>query len=76
MSTSTMLQQARIIMALQADRTPLHLAALQGHSTLASLLIGRGAEVDAKDENLMTPLHKAAIKVVCILLKHSPIETF
>lgn len=49
---------------LQAHRTPLHLAALQGHSTLASLLIGRGAVVDAKDENNMTPLHKAAIKVI------------
>ena len=48
---------------VQADRTPLHLAALQGHSTLASLLIGRGASVDAKDENDMTPLHKAATKV-------------
>lgn len=49
---------------LQADRTPLHLAALQGHSTLTSLLIGRGASVNAKDENNMTPLHKAAIKVI------------
>ena len=49
-------------MSHQAGRTPLHLAALQGHSTLASLLIGRGANVNAKDENLMSPLHKAAIK--------------
>ena len=48
---------------LQAGRTPLHLASLQGHSTLASLLIGRGAAVDPKDEYHMTPLHKAAIKV-------------
>ena len=48
---------------IQAGRTPLHLAALQGHTTLTSLLIGRGAHVEVVDENDMTPLHKAAIKV-------------
>jgi uncharacterized protein len=42
--------------------TPLHLAAFFGHRDLASALIDKGAQVDARSTNSMknTPLHAAA----------------
>lgn len=47
---------------MQGGRTPLHLAALQGHTGLVKLLEAAGADVRAKDEHGMTPLHKAAVQ--------------
>ena len=43
------------------QRTPLHSAACYGASSTAKHLLGRGAEVDAKDESGNTPLHLASI---------------
>ena len=39
--------------------TPLHWAAARGERELLVLLLDRGAEVNAKDNNLWTPLHEA-----------------
>ena len=41
--------------------TPLHYAAGNGHKEIAELLIDKGADVDAKADNDITPLD-AAIK--------------
>ena len=43
------------------QRTPLHLAAENGHTDLARLLIDEGADLAATDERQWTPLHFAAI---------------
>lgn len=42
--------------------TPLHLAAFFGHADLATALLDRGAQIDARSTNAMqnTPLHAAA----------------
>lgn len=40
--------------------TPLHVAALHGHSVLASLLIRHGANVNARTNQSATPLHLAS----------------
>jgi ankyrin repeat protein len=54
-------------------KTPLHLAA-QSDNKIAKLLLSKGAEIDAKDDDGMTPLHIAAWKgrkaVVQLLLSH------
>uniref|UniRef100_A0A7S2IHV8 Ankyrin repeat domain-containing protein n=1 Tax=Haptolina brevifila TaxID=156173 RepID=A0A7S2IHV8_9EUKA len=42
------------------ERTPLHFAALHGHTAIVRLLITRGARHHAKDLSSMTPLHIAA----------------
>lgn len=39
--------------------TPLHVAALHGHSALAALLIRHGANVNARTNQCATPLHLA-----------------
>jgi len=40
-----------------------HHAAFYGHAELVERLIDFGAEVDARDHFLWTPLHHAALKV-------------
>ncbi|XP_038561074.1 ankyrin repeat domain-containing protein 27 [Micropterus salmoides] len=53
--------------------TPLHVAALHGHSALAALLIRHGANVNARTNMSATPLHLASqnshIQVVRLLLE-------
>ncbi|KAM3919856.1 ankyrin repeat domain-containing protein 27 isoform 2-T2 [Leptodactylus fuscus] len=55
--------------------TPLHIAALHGHSVLVTLLLKHGAHVDAKNGNRALPLHLACHKghfeVVKILMEYS-----
>ena len=62
------------LLYIQGGRTPLHLAALQGHMQLVKLLENSGANVNASDEHGMTPLHKAAVQghadTVAELLAH------
>jgi ankyrin repeat protein len=41
-------------------RTPLHMAALNGHTLLVDLLISEGADVASRDKTGQTPLHLAA----------------
>jgi ankyrin repeat protein len=41
-------------------RTPLHRAAMAGHAAVARAMLGRSAEVNAKDYGGATPLHVAA----------------
>ena len=43
----------------QAGRTPLHLAARNGHTEVVTFLVKAGADVDAEDQNGMTALHRA-----------------
>lgn len=58
--------------------TPLHAAAFWGQADIASLLLAKGAQVDAKRESgqgdMMTPLHLAALgghrSVITLLLGH------
>jgi Ankyrin repeats (3 copies) len=41
-------------------KTPLHLAAQQGHREVAEYLLSKGADVNAQDQALATPLEEAA----------------
>lgn len=43
-----------------AKLTPLQLAAMEGYKEIAEILIRKGADVKAKDDNGWTPLHYAA----------------
>ncbi|RVE71447.1 hypothetical protein OJAV_G00051770 [Oryzias javanicus] len=53
--------------------TPLHVAALHGHSALAAMLIRRGANINARTNQSKTPLHLASqnghLQVVRLLLE-------
>ena len=40
--------------------TPLHLAAIFSHYEIAKLLISKGADVNARNDDGFTPLHQAA----------------
>lgn len=57
-----------------AGETPLYIAALLGHDTVAEVLLENGADVNAADKSQITPLHRAAeyghAKVVALLLAH------
>lgn len=41
--------------------TPLHIASYHGMSTIISLLVDNGADINAKSLNGSTPLHSAAV---------------
>ena len=41
--------------------TPLHISANNGHLNVVKCLIGKGANIEAKDQGHLTPLHYAAI---------------
>lgn len=47
------------VFADSEKRTALHAAAFKGDSTIASILLGHGARVNAKDSKWYTPLHRA-----------------
>ena len=57
-----------------ADGTPLHYAAANGHKEIAELLIEKGADLNAKDEDGGTPLDVAIqfkeLETVDLLRKH------
>lgn len=44
----------------EQDGTPLHYAAKKGFVGLAKILVGAGANVDARNVKNMTPLHLAS----------------
>ena len=48
--------------------TPLHLACLQGHTDVVKVLLEAGAEVEARNSSLWTPLDCASAKghVFCV----------
>ena len=48
--------------------TPLHLACLQGHTDVVRVLLEAGADVDARNSSLWTPLDCASAKghVLCV----------
>ena len=60
---------------VRGGESPLHLASTYNHPEIAKLLLGAGAEVDAKNDEGSTPLHVASYhgnaKVVELLIKHN-----
>ena len=57
------------------QRTPLHLACIRGHTTIARLLIDNGADPDCKDFDENTPLHYASefgnFECIILLIKEA-----
>lgn len=53
---------SRLVISLQLGRTPLHLAARNGHTEVLASLVSARAVVDMTDEEGMTPLALAAVK--------------
>jgi ankyrin repeat protein len=53
---------------LQEGRTPLHWAALGGSVEVASLLISRGAQIQARDKDGQTPLHVVTTEEIARML--------
>jgi ankyrin repeat protein len=54
--------------AKEDGETPLHMAALSGPKEVAELLIAKGADVNAKDEDGVTPLHWTETEEIAELL--------
>ncbi|HQF54674.1 MAG TPA: ankyrin repeat domain-containing protein [Fibrobacteria bacterium] len=57
----TLLDKGEAVDAKQGGQTALHMAAMNGKVDIISVLIARGAQVDAKDDNNSTPLMMAAM---------------
>ena len=57
------------------NQTPLHIAAYNGHTNVATILLDHGANIDAQDDFNQTPLHAAAYNghaaVATVLLDHN-----
>jgi len=53
-----MLEQKLVLFFQNNLTTPLHMAASNGYLDTAKLLIFRGANVNRKDMEQMTPIHK------------------
>ena len=55
--------------------TPLHEAAMEGHTEAVKLLIDHGADIDIKDDNGRTALHYASLhehtETIQLLADHS-----
>jgi ankyrin repeat protein len=55
-------------------RTPLHLAAAQGHRELVQTLLGHGVDANAVARGDRTPLHEASarghVDIVRLLIRH------
>ena len=56
------------------ESTPMHIAAIEGHADMLSLLLENGADLEGLDKYIMTPLHRASwqgtLEAVRCLLDH------
>jgi ankyrin repeat protein len=55
-----LLDEGQSVEAMQDSRTPLCVAAMNGHVSVIQLLLARGAQLNYKDQNGQTPLMYAA----------------